>query len=266
MSVADTLPAAARRRIDADEHGRRYGTIVVVGGGCYGSYYVRQLARARAHGALDWERLLVVDRDPACRVASEPHGSDAGHGAEVVLSEWTPFFREYLATAAGEGREHDAIVPSPLMPNLMLEWLVARARERWPDRLVETRPVGDVPGVPWQRASPDGSHYVSFAEWMCPINCIEPARCPETRAARSWSLPPTVREFVAAERARGRPLFGPAIFHCRHRAFGVGMLDTSDVVAGDRIVRDAGTSGPADVLVGTTSHCHGALGIVAIGA
>jgi hypothetical protein len=49
---------------------QRYGTIVVVGGGCYGSYYVRQLGRASSADALSAERVLVVDRDPACRVAA----------------------------------------------------------------------------------------------------------------------------------------------------------------------------------------------------
>jgi tRNA A37 threonylcarbamoyladenosine dehydratase len=48
---------------------QHYGTIVVVGGGCYGSYYVQQLARARQAGALGFSRLLVVDRDPDCRVS-----------------------------------------------------------------------------------------------------------------------------------------------------------------------------------------------------
>ena len=46
-----------------------FGTIVVVGGGCYGSYYVRQLGRAVAAGALVCRRVLVVDRDANCRVA-----------------------------------------------------------------------------------------------------------------------------------------------------------------------------------------------------
>ncbi len=50
---------------------QRYGTIVVVGGGCYGSYYVRQLERAverRAPSTI--ERIVVVDRDPGCAVAA----------------------------------------------------------------------------------------------------------------------------------------------------------------------------------------------------
>ena len=56
---------------------QRYGTVVVVGGGCYGSYYVRQLRRAAQNGALGYERLLVVDRDPSCRVAREVLAADA---------------------------------------------------------------------------------------------------------------------------------------------------------------------------------------------
>src|SRR3954468_6789507 len=62
-------------------NGRRDGTIVVVGGGCYGSYYVRQLSRAADAGALSWERLVVVDRDPECRVARAKAGATAGTGA-----------------------------------------------------------------------------------------------------------------------------------------------------------------------------------------
>ena len=50
---------------------QRYGTIIIVGGGCYGSYYLRQLRRAAVAGAIAWKRLVVVDRDPACRVARD---------------------------------------------------------------------------------------------------------------------------------------------------------------------------------------------------
>ena len=50
---------------------QRFGDIVVVGGGCYGSYYVRQLRRARAAGAVAWDRLLVVDHDPGCAIAAD---------------------------------------------------------------------------------------------------------------------------------------------------------------------------------------------------
>ena len=148
----------------------------------------------------------------------------------------------------------------------MYEWLARRARARWPNRLVESRPVDAPTGIPWQRRGADDTHYVSFAEWICPVNCIEPARCPVTRGERSWSMPPAVKAAAEEARRNGRNLAGPVIFHCQHRAYGVGMFDTNDVVAGDALVRDAAESGEVEVLVGTVSHCHGALSVLHIGA
>lgn len=234
-----------------------YGTIIVVGGGCYGSYYVRQLARAREAGALRFERVVVVDRNPDCAVAT------AG-GAECVVADWAQFFRAYLAELPPDTT--DAIVPSPLMPHLLYDWLHDRARDRWPDRRVASSPLEDdvTVDVPWQRAGADGTRYVSYATWMCPVNCIEPAKCPHTRTARDWTMPTAVAQLADAERARGRPVAGPVIFHCTHRAYGVGMIDCRAVVAADTVVRAAGAGGPARVLVGTVSHCHGALSVLSI--
>lgn len=265
--MAGVTSAAEQRPARAVQH---HGTIVVVGGGCYGSYYVRQLGRAATAGALTWTRLVVVDRDAACALARDGEQrsapADGVPAPELVIGEWRDYFARYLGDEPAPGAS-DAIVPSPLMPHLLYEWVLARAKERWPTRRVETRPLVSEPDVPWRRAAPDGTTYVSFAEWMCPINCIEPARCPHTRGARSWSLPPAVRAYVDAERARGGPpLHGPLIFHCTHRAYGVGMIDTADVRDADAAVRELGEAGPVDVLVGTMSHCHGALNRLSIGA
>ena len=256
----------------ADADGRRermvqqLGTVVVVGGGCYGSYYLRQLARARRAEVLEWTKLIVVDRDERCAAARDS-GSEAPP-FRLERADWEEFFRRFLDTAALDpGRHaHDAIVPSPLMPHLMAGWLLGRARERWPGREVLVAPLEATPAVPWQRAGADGTHYVSFADWMCPINCIEPARCPHTRGERSWSLPSHLAAFVAGERAAGRPLDGPFVFHCSHRAYGVGMLDVADVLAADHAVAVRGDAGPAEFLVGTASHCHGALQRIVVGA
>ncbi|HET7553422.1 MAG TPA: hypothetical protein VFK04_19160 [Gemmatimonadaceae bacterium] len=250
---------------------QHYGTVVVVGGGCYGSYYVRQLGRAVNAGALAYDRLLVVDKDSGCRVAAELEdpARERVAGApdpDVVVSDWSAFFERYFDEASSNGAAADAIVPSPLMPHLMYQWLLERARKRWPDRVVETRPFEGSPPMPWQYRADDGTSYVSYATWTCPINCVEPATCPHTRGPRSWSMPPGVRDYVRSERERGRELAGPAIFHCTHRAYGVGMFDTADVLEADRLVIEAGTAGAAEVLIGTVSHCHGALNVLGIGA
>jgi len=236
---------------------RKYGAIVVVGGGCYGSYYVRQLSRARSAGALDFERVVVVDQSADCAVAR------AGGEAEVVVSGWTDFFQGYLSMAPED--TPDAIVPSPLMPHLMYQWLFQRARARWPRRAVSTVPLGSEPDTPWKAAAPDGTFYASYATWTCPINCVEPRLCPHTGGERSWTMPNAAAAVVARSERSSEPLQGPVIFHCTHRAFGVGMFDTRDVVAADRLVERIGTEAAADFLVGTVSHCHGAFNVLHVG-
>ncbi len=133
-SGTDSAPRAVRTPL-------RFGTITVVGGGCYGGYYVRQLARAHAAGAAEWEHLVVVDRDPDCAV-SRLVPADRPEHLRVEVSEWGAYFGEYLDSASTRPELHaaDAIVPSPLMPHLMAEWILARAVNRWPGRSIAVAP------------------------------------------------------------------------------------------------------------------------------
>ncbi|MGH7616106.1 MAG: hypothetical protein ACREPM_02640 [Gemmatimonadaceae bacterium] len=247
---------------------QRYGAIVVIGGGCYGTYYVRQLQRAARAGALEAREIVVVDREANCAVATDlaVHEASDPVPIRVVVSDWRVFFAEYLGRAAVERATDpgDAIVPSPLMPHLMGEWLVSRARARFSDRTVDTPAVARVPDVPWERAGADGTHYVSFATWMCPVNCVEPRTCPHTRDTRTWSLPDAVAKHARVETEAGRPLVATTLF-CRHRAYGVGMFDTAEVIAADERIAAAGDAGAAEVMINTVSHCHGALTRLVIG-
>ena len=248
---------------EPEPSGGTYGTLVVIGGGCYGGYYLRQLERAARAGAIRWTELLVVDRDPHCAVTT---GGLAGSWdplptPRLVVAEWGTFIGQWLGDAAADPDSHarDAIVPSPLMPHILSEWIVARARARWPDRQVGIEPLDRAPFVPWERAAPDGTHYVSFAEWICPINCVEPALCPVVRGPRTWSMPVALRSYASAVRDEGGALADAAVFHCTHRAYGVGMVDVAPVLAADRTAERLGEAGGFELLVATASHCHGAV-------
>jgi hypothetical protein len=238
--------------------------VVIVGGGCYGSFYAGQMERAREKNKAAYRRLLLVDRDPACRVA-QAHRPDPTR--QLVIQEWGEFFDRYLAetSPAAPGDPPDAIVPSPLMPHLMYEWLVRRARARWPGRLVETRPVPVGPGTPYDASGPDGTRYVSFADWLCPTHCIEPAICPVIRGPRTWEMSDAM-EGLVHRLDRSHPTAGPVLFVCEHRVFGVGMFDVSAVLAGDAMVARVGDrQSPVNVLVGTVSSCHGAVSLLHLG-
>lgn len=69
-----------------------------------------------------------------------------------------------------------------------------------------------------------------------------------------------------ARQAAGDALDGPLVFHCEHRAYGVGMFDTARVREAGERVRAAAAAGPCAFLVGTVSHCHGAFGRLVVEA
>jgi hypothetical protein len=265
---------------------------VVVGGGCYGTFYARQLERARARGVLTYNRVLVVDRDPACQLTRDlPPSLDR----ELVVRDWDGFFDEYLAAEAapgrhpgesrgpvsagppssphplspspcdGEGGRPSYIVPSPLMPHLMFNWLMRRAQSLWPGRQVTQEPLTEPVGTPYDTLAPDGTRYVSWADWLCPTHCIEPAICPVIRAPRTWEMQETAAR-VVERLSTSREVFGPALFVTRHLTDGVGAFAVSDAMAAEGMLRAAGESGrSSSLLIGTVSACHGALGVLSLG-
>ena len=107
-----------------------YGRIVIMGGGCYGSWYAQQLTRAAQRGALQAREVVVVDRDPECRVVRlQRTGTYHGLPLTVVGSDWDSYVESWLGQAP-ESLADDMMVPSPLMPHVCLDWLIGRARAR----------------------------------------------------------------------------------------------------------------------------------------
>jgi hypothetical protein len=184
----------------------------------------------------------------------------------LTVAEWGAFLDDLLdRPAPPAGAPDDAIVPSPLMPHLMAEWLAREAGRAWPGRMVRFAPLEVPLGTPWDRPGPDGTRYVSFADWLCPTHCVEPHLCPVTRGPRTWEMADAVGEYTGRI-GRGGVVRGPALFVTRHRAFGVGMFDVAEARAALTVVREAGRAGnPVTVVVATVSSCHGALTALELG-
>jgi len=152
------------------------------------------------------------------------------------------------------------------MPHLMAEWLAQTAALRWPERAAELVTPDQPLGTPYDTVGPDGTRYVSFADWICPTHCIEPLVCPMIRAPRTWEMSEALAAY-AARLALRRPTAGPALFTTRHHAYGVGMFGGQEIRASRAAVLAAGaTHASVDVVVGTISACHGAVSLLRIGA
>ncbi|HEX6938951.1 MAG TPA: hypothetical protein VF158_06025 [Longimicrobiales bacterium] len=231
---------------------------VILGGGCYGTFYARQLLRAREAGALAVDEIVVVDREREPRARKE---LEARPGLRFVVADWREYLGRYLAELSADAE--DRLVPPPFTPHLALAWLLNRLRATRPDRDWGLEAFRRLPGTPFERQAEGGPLVVSHADWECPVHCIEPARCPATRGTRYWDLDRTVRELAVALDDGGQPVDQLHLFHCHHVAFGVGAYRSAAVrAAHDRIA--AHTDGPARArtarfLIGTISHCHGAL-------
>lgn len=239
--------------------------VVIIGGGCYGAFYAGQLQRARDRGKASFRRVVVVDRNPDCRAHRE---LGSAPDRAFVTADWPGFFDDFLGSAqpTRDGEPADFIVPSPHMPHLMFEWILRRARARWPERAISVEPVPGELDTPYDRSGPDRTRYVSYADWICPTHCVEPVTCPAIGAARTWEMSDSIHDLTARLGEGERPVFGPALFVCRHHVFGVGTFPVNQVLAGDAMVSRAGETGaPAAVLIGTVSSCHGALNLLAMG-
>jgi len=233
--------------------------VAIIGGGCYGTFYARQLATARDRGTIEYRCVLVVDHDANCQAARElPPRADR----QVIVADWDRFLDTFLAIDEEPAAPpDDAIVPSPLMPHLMAGWLERKARTAWPGRAVERQPLPAEVGTPYESTGPDGTRYLSFADWICPVHCIEPLTCPVIRGPRTWEVADTLAEFT-----RQVGLAGPATFLCRHQAFGVGMFLAGEARAGARLLIEAGERGDeARLVIGTVSRCHGAATLLHLG-
>jgi hypothetical protein len=232
--------------------------LIVIGGGCYGSYHARQLLKAQRRGKIAARRLLIIDRNPSCPALAEFAGEPL---VEVVRADWSAFLNAHLADLDPD--TDDRIVPAPFAPHLFFDWLLGALQTDVPEATVARRPCELAFGLPYEHSDSIGNRFISAAGWICPATCIEPARCPAIRAERDWELGEIVRDGVARS---AEHFTGVELFTCRHYAFGIGTIPAADLVRarlglGTALRRD--DSSALRVVVGTVSACHGVLGELA---
>jgi hypothetical protein len=231
--------------------------VVVIGGGCYGSYHARQLRRAWQRGKLPASRILVVDRDPDCAALREL-------GRDTVLDyefcEWEPYLASLLGSR--ERAERAYIVPAPFTPHLYFRWLADELKGRLGQDRVEVEPCDLSLGLPYEHLGSDGNLYFSAADWTCPVTCVEPAICPHTRAPKDWDLETLLTSLLSRP---GCGLEGVILFPCRPLAHAISAIPARLLLeARERVLRALTLGGCQRWLVATISSCHGVAGLLKI--
>jgi hypothetical protein len=224
----------------------RVRRFAVIGGGEAGVYYVRQLLRAVAAGRLLTDAIVVIDRDPGC--AATRVGDTR---VRVDVADWPAWLDANLAS----WNAADHLVPYHWAPHLLRGWL-EREIVRAGGRLTTGGSLA-ARGLPMERGTAAGDRALSYADWICPVTCIEPALCPHTREEKSWSLCGDLERPAAG-------LDGQVVFRCLHLVWGVGTIPIGEILAArDRLVGDLGRGG-GRYLVATSSHCHALASVVEV--
>jgi hypothetical protein len=213
----------------------------VIGGPEIHAGYVRRLFRAEIAGKISFDRIVVVDRDASCAVAGL-----VGDRVRLDAASWN----EWLAANLSAFSPTDHLVPYHWAPHVLLDWLKSDL-ERHGHVLTRTTEKTEPPArPPVLRDTKAGDLALSYAEWLCPPACIEPALCPHTRGPKSWSL--------ATELGSAPASF---VFPCMHLAYGVGTIPLSAIFGVRDRLLDGLNRGDikagSPLWVGSASHCHG---------
>lgn len=232
---------------------------IVPGGGCYGTFYCRQLLRAANAGVLLKPDILVVDRNVA---PSALRDLNADPRVRLAHTTWERFFTDYFATLASD--TDDQVVPPPFTPHLAVTWLLETLTVARPDMRWEIEPFRQLPATPFQRQSDNGTVVASHADWICPVHCIEPEICPKTHGPRDWDMADTVHAFARTLSAAGQPVDQVHLLQCLHFTHGVGTYAAAALLTARDQMRSAEITNRSVLraLVGTVSRCHGALHLI----
>lgn len=214
----------------------------ITGGGCFGKQYSEALLLGQKKGALAFEKIYCIDHNPNCLVSHQLNHSQV----EVIQADWYDFFSDYLVTH--EDVNHDHWVPSHVAPHIMF-YSFQKVLEK--KSLLEGREIKELPFAhpvrsPVDILFPNGSKAVSFAEWECPIACVEPHICPATQSLRDWELKESLAHFEDMY-----------IIRCQHLSHAVSSTPFSEIIEVlQRLIQNV-KRGKSKFSVATVSSCHG---------
>jgi len=237
----------------------------VVGGGCFGSHYVEALLKARSLGQLEFQRLLVIDQDSACALARSALIKDSQ--VSLIKQDWEAYLAKFLeANSDSPEAMSDHWVPSPLSPHLLfLAFIRAVGANNhssqgnfeildFAKNFKEGGPEASLP-PPVKIPLKSGALALSFAQWKCPVHCIEPSFCPKLEATRDWDMEEAL---VASLKEKGVSLH---VLATRHRLQGVGTIAMDRILAEFRSFKENLENLSCSVFkLATVSGCHGILG------
>jgi len=202
---------------------------LIIGAGHFGSRAAGKLSQKNSRS-----KIIVVDKNKKVlqKISRLP--------VETTLSDGVVYLNQFLSS----GRKVDYIIPAVPF-HLAFEFILSQLKPLGGKR--GTAPP--LSGLPNLMVGKTGDLYTSFANFLCPEDCPEPAKfCTSTKKSRPKPLYKILNDLEGAFESKViRSLqLGPGIGGFRPKAL-------SDLLEDIKRKKNSGRF----ILVSTASHCHG---------
>ncbi|MBI4412500.1 MAG: hypothetical protein HY541_08455 [Deltaproteobacteria bacterium] len=244
------------------------GPIYVLGGGPLGCHYIGEIIRAKKEGLIDYPELFFIDPHSDV-LAVTKFKNEALH----IENTYTGFLEELIVKRSATGEEAGLLIPDHSAPHVLFRVFLdliqndKRFGERT-TRIVSFPAKGDdFPKTPFLKTLDSGICAVSYAQWVCPLECQEPNICPAINQERSWNFNETFSHYTrdhiesVTNHLAGGPAASTHLFSCIQLVHGVAFIPIDHLFhEWDRLVHKLESQLKVELLVSTFSKCHGIIG------
>lgn len=218
-------------------------SIYVLGGHKLSLSYIEKLFQARDEKIISFDQLHFIDPNTACAVTAKKIS-----GIHFIQKSYVNALSDLLPCLGPA----DLLIPDHTAPHVLFQLFIDLLQKE--GKKVEVLPFTENLGTPYRKNFDSGVCAVSYATWMCPVDCDEPAICPHTQSARTWDFLKRFAEFKPQD-ASIHP------FHAQQLAYGVAQIPAMQIKNEWRKLQSAIQGDPKhSFIVATFSHCHGIVG------
>ncbi len=219
--------------------------IYVLGGHALACHYIKHLLHARDEGLISFKAIHFVDENPNAKAFTE-----FGHLATGHTASYASFIGELLQNSKSTG----TIIPDHTAPHVFFQVFLKLLKEHpeTKDRTISLTPSALL-DLPFEKKLDQGLTALSYATWVCPLECEEPDHCPAIDKPRSWTMATSLKDKLQSDSVH--------ILECEQLAYGVAHIPLTairkewEALFNHMINHKEGTFS-----VATVSKCHGILG------
>lgn len=233
--------------------GSKIDKIYVLGGHALSLEYMERLLRAKTKGLLPFEKLYYIDENPECIAAKK-----IGNQAQRIPKTYDDFLLDLMESNKSE--TNSFVIPDHTAPHVLFRLFLNFLDKKGKDLGIQSNviPYNEDLKLPYQKLLDSGICALSFATWICPIDCDEPDHCPGIDNSRTWDFQKTFEHYDQNETLKSVHLF-----YCDQLAYGVVGISSLKLNQEWKNLWKKTTSLQNESLtleVATFTKCHGIIG------